>query len=133
MNIEQMIDHRDLLQAIVRDVNDLEQMTFGTAINPEHKQRILLEKLNGIRQAAHAGLNDRDAIVRAILGYRQDCLDSLSGFQGLLEQTLEAIEEDGVVEPDDGQLQLLGMAARNAAERVESYLQYKDSLEVDNG
>lgn len=131
MNIVQTEAQRRLLQSIMVDISDVEQLTFASSLDPESKQQVLAEKLCQIRQTVLAGINDWQITVEILAGHKQGCMDSLGGFQGLLSGTLDDMDELGLVEPSDEQLQLLAMAARNYAGRVERYLTLRAEVELD--
>jgi hypothetical protein len=136
MNTGHIEQQRNLLQTIAIEISDVEQIAFGSSMDPESKQRLLGEKLCQIRQAAMAGINDQDIATVILNGYRVDCLDSLLGLLNLSNSTVDEMEEGGKIEPTDMQLQLLAMAARNFGNRFEKYMQLKTDViqgEVANG
>lgn len=129
MNTGQIERQRDLLQAIVLDISDIEQIAFGSSMDPESKQQLLGEKLCQIRQTALGGINDRESFDRILQGYHDDCISQLSW----MWETFEDLIFDDTVK--DEQLQQLALAARNFSDLVDKFLQLKTGVgqEVSNG
>ena len=129
----QLEQQQNTLQSIIKGIEIIEETVSAERLKRESKQ-VIEDMLSQLRCNALNTINDRSIGERILYSYKQDAVDSLAGFQGLLFDELCTLDTDApCADLSDGQIQMFALAAQDLACKAYRYLEKKAGEEVDHG